>query len=87
MNSVGLLQIAAGHNDGCEAAIHLLKDIYDEENTEAVLLIGALNAFNSINRKAFLHNIRIVCPEIVIFVTNCYQKASRLFIIGGIELS
>ena len=64
-----------------------MKDIFADEDTEAVLLIDAANAFNSINREAFLHNIKVICPEIAIFVSNCYAKSSRLFVIGGIEIS
>ena len=85
--SVGSLQVCAGHDAGCEAAIHSMKDIFADEDTEAVLLIDAANAFNSINREAFLHNIKVICPEIAIFVSNCYAKSSRLFVIGGIEIS
>jgi len=50
----------------CEAAIHAMKDIFDEEDTA--------NAFNSINRKAFIHNIKVICPEISAFVSNCYYR-------------
>jgi len=51
-NSVWSLQDCAGQVAGCEAAIQAMKDIFDEEDTEAVILIDAANAFNSINRKA-----------------------------------
>ena len=37
-----------------------------KEHTEAVLLVDAANAFNSVNRKVFLHNV--VCPSISIFI-------------------
>ena len=43
----------------------------------------AVNAFNSVNRKTFLHNIGSICPPLAKFVRNCYNVRSRLFIIGG----
>ncbi|XP_066918884.1 uncharacterized protein [Clytia hemisphaerica] len=86
-NSVGSLQVCAGQEAGCEAAIHAMKDVFDHEDTEAVLLIDAANAFNSINRKAFVHNIGIICPAIAQYVENSYTKPSRLFVIGGVEIS
>ena len=84
--SVGSLQVCAGHDAGCEAAVHAMHSIFDEENTEAVLLIDAGNAFNAVNRKVFLHNVRIVCLEIATNVYNCYATSARLFIFGGSEL-
>lgn len=49
----------------------------------AVLMADAENAFNSINRKALLHNIRYICPATSTFIRNCYSMPTRLFIIGG----
>ena len=46
----------------------------------------ASNAFNSINRNAFLHNITIICPPLARYVRNCYYANTRLFIIGGGEI-
>ena len=80
MTSVGSLQL------GCEAAIHAMHDIFEDTEREAVLLVDADNAFNSINRKALLHNIEYLCPSISTFVYNCYIVPARLFIIGGCEL-
>ena len=57
-----------------------------DEDTEDVLLVDAANAFNSLNRKVFLHNINVVCPSISVYVLNCYTLPSRLFIIGGTEM-
>ena len=79
-------QVCAGHDAGCEAAIHALHNIFDQHETEAVRLIDAANAFNSVNRKAFLHNVKVICPSIATFVVNCYSTASRLFVAGGTEL-
>ena len=64
-----------------------MRYIYNESDTQAVLLVDASNAFNSVNRNVFLHNIKIICPEIGTFVANCYSSSSRLFVIGGVELS
>ena len=86
INSVGSLQVCAGQNAGAEAAIHAMHDIYENKDTEAILLIDAENAFNSINRAAMIHNITILCPIISIFIKNCYNIPARLFIIGGKEL-
>ena len=84
--SVGSLQVCAGHEAGCEAAVHAMRNMFDEQETEAVLLIDAANAFNSVNRNVFLHNINVICPAIAIYVNNCYSLPSRLFIIGGCEI-
>ena len=86
IKSVGSLQVCAGQNSGVESAIHSMHDVYDLEETEAVLLIDAENAFNLINRKVMLHNISILCPIIATFVNNCYAVPARLFVIGGKEI-
>ena len=57
-----------------------------EPLTQAIFLVDAANAFNSVNRKVFLHNINIVCPSISIYVQHCYTLPSRSFIIGGTEI-
>ena len=47
----------------------------------AVLLIDAENAFNSLNRKVMLHNLKFICPIIATSIINCYATPSRLFIV------
>ena len=59
--------------------------IYEEGEEEAILLADVSNAFNSVNRKTFPHNIGIICPPLSEFVQNCYNLPSSLFIIGGGE--
>ena len=86
MESSGCLQLCGGQKAGCEAAAHAMRDIFHEEETDAVLFIDASNAFNSLNRNALLHNIRYLCPPMATYVRNCYAKPSRLFIAGGKEL-
>ena len=52
INAAGSIQVCAGQKAGCEAAAHAMREIFEEEETDAVLFIDASNAFNSINRKA-----------------------------------
>ena len=55
-------------------------------DTDAVLLIDAENAFNSINRKAVLHNLKFIWPIIATYTINWYATSSSLFIVGGGEI-
>lgn len=80
------LQVCAGQNAGAEAAIHAMCDLFQQDETEAVLLIDADNAFNSINRKTMLHNISITCSILSTFVSNCYLVPARPFILGDKEI-
>ena len=61
--------------------------IFEEDTSDEILFVDASNAFNTINRKAVLHNIQFLCPSIARYVINCYQHPSRLFVLGGGELS
>ena len=63
----GSLQVCAGLRNGSEAAVHAMHSIFEEEETDAVLLIDASNAFNTLNRAAALYNIRILCPPIATY--------------------
>ena len=58
ISSVGNLQPCAGREGGCEAAVHAMKDIFNAHSTDAVLLVDADNAFNSLNRAVLLPNIQ-----------------------------
>ena len=55
--AAGPLQAATGLQGGAEAAIHLMKLIFEQDSTDGVILVDANNAFDSLNRKATLHNI------------------------------
>ena len=86
MSASGSLQLCAGQSSGGEAAIHAMRNIFDEDDTEAILLIDASNAFNSLNRAAALNNIRILCPMVATYVINTYRLPMRLFVLGGQEM-
>ena len=82
----GLLQVCAGLKSGAEAAIHAMHGIFDADNADAVLLIDASNAFNSLNRVSAMHNVAVLCPTLAIYVTNTYRAPTRHFVTGGKEL-
>ena len=82
----GSLQVCAWLKSGNEAAIHAMWNIYEANETDAVLLIDASNAFNALNRSAALHNIRVLCPVIAAYAINTYRQPARLFVLGGQEL-
>jgi hypothetical protein len=63
-----------------------MKDIFEAESTEAVILVDAENAFNKLNRQIALHNIQYLCPNFATVLINTYRKPSRLFIVGGGEI-
>ena len=66
--------------------MHAMHDVFNDHNTEGILLIDAENAFNSINRKIMLHNLKLMCPVIARYISNTYMCPDKLFIIGGAEL-
>ena len=76
-----------GSKGGAEAAIHGMKNIFEAETTEAVILVDAENAFNKLNRKVVLHNIQYLCPNFATVLINTYRRPSRLFLVGGGEIS
>ena len=69
--------------------MHAMKEIEALEGTEAILLVDATNAFNTINLvlQAALHNIKVICPAMSTVLNNTYTKPIRLFVSGGGEIS
>jgi len=45
--AAGLLQTCAGLEAGCEAVVHAMREIFSADDTEAVLLVDASNAFRT----------------------------------------
>ena len=85
--TTGALQLCAGQKSGCEAAVHAMKQIFDDTNTEAVLLVDASNAFNNLNRQTALQNIHLICPSIAKALINTYRIDTQLFAGGETLLS
>ena len=57
-----------------------MRQIYEEDTTEAVLLVDAENAFNNLNRSAALHNIKQLCPSFYRYLANTYQLPAKMII-------
>ena len=64
LSASGCLQTCAGLEGGIEAAVHSMRKIFEEDDCEAVILIDAENAFNRLNRKAALRNIKQIFPSL-----------------------
>ena len=83
IDASGATQVCTGHKSVSEATIHAMRDIFASDETDAALLVDASNAFDSPNRAAALHNVRVICPIIAIYAINTYRAPARLFITGG----
>ena len=57
-NAVACIQLCAGHDAGCEAAVHAMAQIFDDKETEAMIFVDASNAFNRLKRQVALRNTR-----------------------------
>ena len=60
----------AGQRAGSEAAIPAMHTIFEADDADGVLMIDSSNAFNALNRKAALHNIRVQCRIVAVFAIN-----------------
>ena len=76
----------SGLQGGAEAAIHSMREIFNAESSDAVILVDAANAFNNLNRMVALHNIQYICPPIATILINTYRQPSHLFLPGGREI-
>ena len=70
----GTLQTAAGIPVGLEASIHAVKEIFEDNEVDAVMLVDADIAFNRLNRKVALHNLSFTCPSIACFFAKRLQQ-------------
>ena len=86
-DAAGPLQVCAGHLSGCEAAVHAMRQVSEAPNTDAIILVDASNAFNSLNRQAALRNIHKLCPALSKALINTYREDVELFIDGEVLLS
>jgi len=77
--AVGTLQTCAGLESGIEAILAVKKG-YKKENSECLLLVDADNAFNKLNRKISLENMKRLCPPMYTYLHNSYNIPTRLYL-------
>ena len=85
--AAGSLQLCAGQISGVEAAVHAVCSLFMDDQTEALLLVDASNAFNCLNHQAALLNIQRLCPPFATALINTYRVPSDLFVDGDTLLS
>lgn len=56
------MQLCAGYEAGCEAAIHAVDWLFSNENTDVK------NVSSLLNKEVFIHNVKIICPAFAVFV-------------------
>ena len=61
--------------------------VFADEDTEAMILVDASNAFNCLNRQVTLSNCEMVCPALSHILINTYHNNSQLFVDGQCILS
>ena len=73
-------QLCLGQKCGIEYAIHTLREAYLNNENQAILLIDAENAFNSLNRELALRNVENLCPSLLNAIKNSYSTPSKLYV-------
>ena len=82
IDAAGPLQLCIGFDGGCEIAVHSIRHLFANSETEAILLVDATNAFNTLNRDTALHNILDLCPSLGRVLVNTYRQNVNLFVDG-----
>ena len=82
----GPLQTTTGLQGGDETATHAMKNIFEDNQTEAVLLVDASNSFNSLNCMIALYNMQVLSPKFSPILINTYREPSRIIVIGNGEI-
>ena len=78
----GTTQLCSAWQEGrCEAAVHAVQLVFEDDDCEAVLLVDASNAFtiNALNKKTALHFARL-CPSLSTTLRNVYKEDVTLFV-------
>ena len=83
IHAVGTLQTCVGLESGIEAAIHAVRKSFEEDNSECLLLVDADNAFNKLNRKVSLQNIKRLGPAMYTYLHNSYNTPAMLHLENG----
>ncbi|XP_052622515.1 uncharacterized protein LOC128127844 [Lactuca sativa] len=76
-------QFGVGVSGGAEAVLHSANKVLSERHNDgslSMLSVDFSNAFNLVDRSALLHEVRLRCPFISLWVEFLYGQATRLYI-------
>ena len=79
--------MASGLESGAEAAIQAMREIFQDENCEAIICVDASNAVTSFNRQVALHNFQYIFSHFAKILINTYRNPSILIINNAKEIS
>ena len=79
-------QLCAGSKAGVEAAVHVMQEVFDDPDTDCLLLVDASNAFNRLSRPAALWNCQVLWPRCSRYLFNSY-RGYPVVILGGVHRS
>ena len=83
------VQLGVGTPGGCEAVVHVVRQWMARNSGDGrrvLVTLDLANAFNSVDRSAFLTEVRRVVPGIAPWVDFCYQHESQL-LLGAAQLA
>jgi hypothetical protein len=83
------MQVGVGTPGGAEAIVHVARQWlhrHQDDRQRILVTLDLENAFNSLDRSAFLAAVRRVCPRVVPWVDFCYREPSHL-LLGGHRLA
>ena len=75
------LQLGVGSKGGCEAVVHVARQWLQRHCADPSRVLATMdlsNAFNSVDRSAFLSEARRHCHELVPWLDYCYKNRSNL---------
>ncbi|GJW24930.1 putative reverse transcriptase domain-containing protein [Tanacetum coccineum] len=76
------LQYGVGVSGGGEAILHAVNRLVEDRGDDvglSMLLVDFQNAFNLVDRKVMLEEVRLRCPAISRWVEFCYSSPARLY--------
>ena len=79
LKSVGPCKLYVGNDSGCEAVIHVTREIFASITSDAFLTVDVTNAFNSLNSWVALRNITKICPSLAKILMSTYCCCCSLF--------
>ena len=69
--AIGSNQLCAEQDAGCEVqAVHAMEHLFIGDDTEAMIIVDATNAFNRLNRQVNLLNCDKTCPAMAHILIN-----------------